>query len=92
MVTLLHRGHAGADVDDDACALMAKDGGKQPLRIGARPRELIRVADAGCLDLDQDFAGAWAFELDGRDFERFAGRVSHCGADIHGSFLCRASG
>ena len=54
----------GADVDHDARALVAEDRGEQAFRIGARERELIGVADAGGLDLDQHLAGPRAFEVD----------------------------
>ena len=60
----LDRRDALADIDDDAGALMAEDGRKQALRIGARQREFVGVADAGRLDLDQHLAGARAVELD----------------------------
>ena len=63
-------GHAGTDVDDDAGALVTEDRGKQALGIGARARELVGVADAGRLDLDQHFAGLRTVELDGFDLER----------------------
>ena len=36
VVAFLHRGDAGADIDDDAGALMAEDRRKQPFRVGAR--------------------------------------------------------
>ena len=57
-------GHARPDVDDDAGALMAEDGGEQPFGIGAGERELVGVADAGRLDLDQYLAGFRPVELD----------------------------
>ena len=57
-------GHARADFDDDAGALVAEDRREQAFGIGARERELVGVADAGRLDLDQHFAGLRAFEVD----------------------------
>ena len=84
MIALFHRGHAGADIDDDAGALVAEDRRKQPLRVGARQGELVGVADAGRLDLDQHLAGARAVELDGGHFERLAGAEGHGGANVHG--------
>ena len=56
----------------DPGALMAQNGRKQALRIGARQGELVRVADAGRHDLHQHFAGAGAFELDRLDFQWLA--------------------
>ena len=72
-----------ADLDDDAGALVAEDRREEALRIGARERELVGVADAGRLDLDQDLAGLRAFELDGLDRERLAGGEGNGGADVH---------
>ncbi len=83
MIAFFHRRHAGADIDDDAGAFVAENRGKQALRIGARERELVGVADAGGFDLDQHFAGARAVELDGGDFERFAGGERDGGTNVH---------
>ena len=85
-------GHAGADVDDDAGALVAEDRGKQPLGVGARQGELVGVADAGRLDLDQNLAGTRAFELDRGYLKRLAGAEGYGGANIHGGprVLCKS--
>jgi hypothetical protein len=48
----------GPDLQHDAGALVAEDGGEQALRIAAGEGELVGVADAGGLDLDQHLAGA----------------------------------
>ena len=66
MVALLHGGDARADLDHDAGALMAEDRREQALRIGARQREVVGVADAGRLDLDQHLAGRRALQIDVR--------------------------
>ena len=60
MIALGDARHAGARIDDDARPLVAEDGREQALGIGAREGELVRVADAGGLNLDQDLALAWA--------------------------------
>ena len=83
MVTFFHRGHAGADLDDDTGALVPENGRGQPFRIGAGQREFVGVADARCLDLNQDLAGARTVELDGGDFKGFAGCKGDGGANIH---------
>ena len=92
MIALFHGRHAGSDIDDDAGALMAEDRRKQTLGVGARKGELVGVADAGRLDLDQHFAGARAFELDRGHFKRFAGAEGYGGANIHGAprVLCKS--
>jgi hypothetical protein len=56
MIAGLQRGHALAHLHHDARALMAEDGREQPFRVGARQREVVGVADAGGLDLDQNLA------------------------------------
>ena len=83
MVALFNRSDPGPNVDNNAGALVTEDGGKQPLRIGARERKFVGVANAGRFDLDQNFAGARAVELNRRYFQRLAGRVGHGGANIH---------
>lgn len=82
MVAFFDRGHAGSNIDDHARTLMAENGGEEAFRIGAGQSEFIRVADAGCLDLDQNFAGTRSIEMNGGDFKRFAGRNGDGGADI----------
>ena len=72
------------DFDDDARALVAEDRGKQALGVGARERELVGVADARRLDLDQHLAVAGAFEIDLGDLERLAGGDGDGGAGLHG--------
>ena len=83
MIAFFHRGYAGAHIDDDAGALMAEDRREETFRVGARARELVGVADAGRLDLDQHLARARAFQLHGRHFELFAGGECNGGARVH---------
>ena len=52
----LHRGDARADLDDDARALVPEDDREQALGVCARAGELVGVADARRLDLDQHLA------------------------------------
>ena len=74
----------GADVDHDARPFVAEDRGKEPLGIGARAGELVGVADAGRLDLDEHLACARPFELDLLDDEGLSGFVGHGGTGFHG--------
>ena len=67
----------------DAGAFMTEDRRKQALRIGAGKGEVVGVADAGRLDLNQHLAGLRAVELDGHDFERLARLHGDCGANVH---------
>jgi hypothetical protein len=57
VIAFLHRGHAGADVDNNAGALVAEDRGKEPLGVCARKGELVSVADSRRFDLHKHFAG-----------------------------------
>jgi hypothetical protein len=65
MIALLHAGHAAADIDHDAGALMAQDRREQAFGIGAGQREFVGMADAGGLDFDQHLALARPLELHG---------------------------
>ena len=78
------RGDALADLDDDARALMAHDGGKQAFGIGAGNGEFIGVANAGGLDFDQHLAFLGAVEINLDDFQRFAFFKGNGGARFHG--------
>ena len=87
MIAGLQRGHAAPDIDDDACAFMTEDHREQALWIGAGARELIRVAHAARLDLDQHLTVTRSFQFDSGDFERLTGGISNCGLGLHGSIL-----
>ncbi|MNL56377.1 hypothetical protein D3C87_1798680 [compost metagenome] len=83
MIALLDRGHAGADVDDDTSAFMTEDRREETFGVRTGQREIVGVADAGRLDLDQHLAGPRAFELNGHHFQRLAGLNGDGGAYIH---------
>ena len=72
VVALFHARHALADIDHHARAFMAEDRRKQSFRIGAGKRELVRMADAGSLHLDQHFAFPRTVEIDLHDLQRLA--------------------
>src|SRR5271157_4925953 len=72
VIALPDAGHARADVDHDSRPLMPEYGGKEPLRVGARQGELVSVADAGRLDLDENLARFRAVEIDLHDLERLS--------------------
>ena len=82
----------GPDVHDDAGAFVAEDHREQALGIGARARELVRVADARGLDFDQDFAGLRAVEIHRFDDEGLAGFVADGGAGLHRAVLRSVNG
>ena len=87
MIALFQAADAGADVDDDARALVPENRRKQPFRVGARTGELVGVAHAGRLDFDQHLARLGAVQLHGVDHQRGAGLVRYRCADIHRSLL-----
>jgi hypothetical protein len=55
--------HIRTDIDDNAGAFVTENYRKQAFRIGAGARELVGVADAGSLNLNEHFAGFGAIEL-----------------------------
>jgi hypothetical protein len=70
VVALLQRRHPVADVDHHARPLVPEDHREEPLGIGTRARELVGVADARRLQLDQHLASLRAVELDLLDDQR----------------------
>jgi len=62
---------------------MAENGRKQSFRVRARARELIRVADTGRLDLDQNLARLGALQIDLDDLKGFAGCQCYRRARFH---------
>jgi hypothetical protein len=83
VIALLDRRDARADIDDDTRALVAENDRKQPFRVRARARELVRVADPCRADLDEHFTGLGAVEVHGFDDERFSGLVADGGTSLH---------
>src|SRR4051812_38086820 len=73
-------------IDDNAGALMTEDGREQPLRVGAGKRELVGVADAGGLHLDQHLSSFGPIEIDLRDLERLGLLQRDSGTGFHGGF------
>jgi hypothetical protein len=71
VIALFHAGHASPDLDDDAGAFVSEDRREQALRVGAGKRELVRVTDAGGLDLDHHLTGPRSLEVDLHDLQRF---------------------
>ena len=83
MVALFKRRHVGADVDDDARALVAHDRWKKPFGIGAGNGEVVGMADAAGLDLDEDLTLLGALDVDLDDFQLFPGFEGDSGATFH---------
>ncbi len=83
VVVFLECRHAGANVDHDARAFVAEDGGEQPFRIGAGQGVVIGMANAGGLQFDQHFARLRAFKVNIVDRQRRAGLPCDCGFGFH---------
>ncbi|MNN24132.1 hypothetical protein D3C81_1375500 [compost metagenome] len=84
MVAGLERGHARADVGDDARAFMAQDRRENAFRVGAGERVVVGVADAGGLHFHQHFPGARAVQVHVFDGQRGAGFPGDGGFGLHG--------
>ena len=83
VVALLQRRDARTNVHYDAGAFVAENGREDAFGIGTGKREFIRMADAGCLDLDQDLAFARTFEINFHDLQRFSSGNGNSGAGFH---------
>jgi hypothetical protein len=77
--------HPGANLDHDPRPLVAEHRGEEPLRVGARERELVRVADAGRPDLYQHLALFRPLQLDGLDLQRFTSPECYSRLYVHRS-------
>src|SRR5580704_7365875 len=90
VIALLQRGHSRPDVDDDAATLVAENDGKQALRIGTRAGELVRVAHATGLDLNQNLTCLWAGQVDFDHFQRLPRRPCDCSFRFHATLISTA--
>ena len=72
MIALLQRRYAGPDVDYDARAFMAKDGGEYAFRVSAGECVVVGMANASGFDFYEHLARFRAFEINGFDGERSA--------------------
>jgi hypothetical protein len=86
VVAFLEGGYAGPYVDDDAGPFVAENHREQSFRVRARTGELIGMANAGCLEFDQHFAGLRPVEIDRHDLQRLAGRVTNGSFGLHGLY------
>ena len=74
---------ARPDIDHDAGALVPEDRREQAFWVGTGQRELVGVADAGGLHLDQHFAGLRSLEVNLHDLKRLRLFQSNGGAGFH---------
>ena len=87
MIAGLDRGDARAHLADDAGAFMAEDRGENSFAVKPVERVGVGMANSGRLDLDQDFAGLGAIQIEFDDFKRLLGLERDCGACFHLPFL-----
>ena len=85
MVVLAQRRHTGANVDNDAGTFVAEDRREQSFGIGPRQRVVVRVTNAGRLDLNQHLAGTRSVEIDVFDRQWLSSRPGHGRARLHRS-------
>jgi hypothetical protein len=71
MIAGLQAGYATTDLDHHTCTLVPPDHRKLPLAKASHGRK-VRMTNACRLDLDQDFAFAWALEHHIFDMEGLA--------------------
>ncbi len=62
---------------------MPEDRWEKTLGVGAGKRVRVGMADAGRLDLDQDFTAARTVEIDLLDLQRLSGLMRDCRFDFH---------
>src|SRR5829696_1723022 len=87
MVPLPHAGHPRTDLDHDPGPLVSQHGGEEPLGVGTRERELIRVADTRGPDLYQYLVIFRAIQLDRLYPQRFARPECNRSLYVHRSAL-----
>ena len=78
MVTRLDRGHALADLDHDAGALMAQHRREHAFRVLARQGEGVGMANAGIRDPDKHLALARRLDVDLDDFQWLSRPEGNC--------------
>src|SRR5262249_24088363 len=83
VVALLKTAHTRPDIDDHPGALVAQYRREQSLRVGARQRIGIGMADTGCLDFDQHLPCLWPVGLPGLDRQGLPSLVVHGRARFH---------
>src|SRR5262249_1139342 len=70
---------------------VAEDRRENPFAVEAVERIGVGVADAGRLDLDQDFAGLGSFQIKLDDFKRLLRLKGNCGPCLHHLLLLHHS-
>ena len=92
MVAFLQVAHAGAELLDHACALVAEHGGLVAGRICARRGEEVGVADAAGDEADEDFAVLRLRQVELLHLERLAEFFEYGSARLHTAILESAEG
>ncbi len=87
MVSNCQRSHPFSDFSDDACALMAQNGGKQALWVITTQRKRVRMTHARVRDLNQHLPSPGALYVDFDDFEWLVCFEGDGGSALHLSLL-----
>ena len=87
VVAGLDAGHARADFDDDARALVAEHGGEYAFGVISAQGESVGVANAGVGDFDQHFARLRRCYVDFDDLQGFSGFEGNGGFGFHGEIF-----
>src|SRR5260370_23890538 len=85
MIAGFYRDDPGAHFTNDSGALVAEDRGKNALAVKAVKGVGVGVANAGCLDLDEDFSRLRTIQIKFDDLKRFLCCECNSGAGFHGS-------
>ena len=80
--------HALAGFDNDCAPLVTEDRGEEPLRVGARKRESICMADARGNRLKHHLAFPGAFHVDHFDFQGASRLPGHGSSGFHARTSC----
>ncbi len=88
VITPLQRGHTRPHVNHDARAFVPQNCREQALRVRARQRELVGMANPGGLDFHQHLARARPRQIDIRYHQRRASLVRNRSFDFHAYPSC----
>ena len=83
VIAWLDAGDTFADFQNDARALVAKNGREKALWVSARPRKFVGVTDTCRLDLDQNLTSARTVQIDIHNFQRLARSGRNRGTSAH---------
>jgi hypothetical protein len=87
VVAFLQRSGAGADIDHDARAFVARDGGEDAFGVSTAQGEVFGMADAGAFDLNDHLTKLGALQVHGFNGQGLAGLPGQGGFGFHNEGL-----